>query len=162
MADLETVPTVGNRFISTHDGVCQYVFNRDGGGEIITTAEYMEGDCLIIRPLGDTLEILAQWCSDTWERYHVRFPDGETSVEGDAPVVQIGNVTAVPQPAAEQVRLTSTVGGVARVVDAMGRVHAAMMFDNVDRQVTVEVANYPQGTYYLVGQGIRGSFVVIR
>jgi hypothetical protein len=71
-------------------------------------------------------------------------------------------VTAVPQPAAEQVRLTSTVGGVARVVDAMGRVHASLMFDNVDRQVTVEVANYPQGTYYLVGQGIRGSFVVIR
>jgi phosphohistidine phosphatase SixA len=162
MADLETVPTVGNRFISTHDGVCQYVFNRDGGGEIITTAEYMEGDCLIIRPLGDTLEILAQWCSDTWERYHVRFPDGETSVEGDAPVVQIGNVTAVPQPAAEQVRLTSTVGGVARVVDATGRMYASLMFDNVDRQVTVEVANYPQGTYYLVGQGIRGSFVVIR
>jgi phosphohistidine phosphatase SixA len=162
MADLETVPTVGNRFISTHDGVCQYVFNRDGGGEIITTAEYMEGDCLIIRPLGDTLEILAQWCSDTWERYHVRFPEGETSVENDAPVVQVGNVTAVPQPAAEQVRLTSTVGGVARVVDAMGRMHAMLTFDRVDRQVTVDVASYPQGTYYLVGEGIRGSFVVIR
>ena len=162
LADLETVPTVGNRFISTHDGVCQYVFNRDGGGEIITTAEYMEGDCLIIRPLGDTLEILAQWCSDTWERYHVRFPEGETSVEDDATVVQVGNVTAVPQPAAEQVRLTSTVGGVARVVDAMGRMHAMLTFDRVDRQVTVDVASYPQGTYYLVGEGIRGSFVVIR
>jgi hypothetical protein len=76
--------------------------------------------------------------------------------------VQIGNVTAVPQPAAEQVRLTSTVGGVTRVVDAMGRTYASLMFDNVDRQVTVDVANFPQGTYYLVGEGIRGSFIVIR
>lgn len=162
LADLRIAPTNGNRFISTHDGVCQYVFNRDGGGEIVTTAEYMEGDCLIIRPLGDSLEILAQWCSDTWERYHVRFPEGATSVEEDAPSIKIGNVSAVPQPAAEQVRLTSTVGGWARVVDAMGRVYAQLIFDNVDRTVTMNVAELPQGTYYLVGADIRGSFVVIR
>lgn len=162
LADLRIAPTNGNRFISTHDGVCQYVFNRDGGGEVITTAEYMEGDCLIIRPLGDTLEILAQWCSDTWERYHVRFPEGATSVDEDAPSMQIGNVTAIPQPAAEQVRVTSTVGGSARVVDAMGRVYAQLVFDNVDRTVTMNVATFPQGTYYLVGADIRGSFVVIR
>ena len=162
LADLRTVPTNGNRFISTHDGVCQYVFNRDGGGEIITTAEYMEGDCLIIRPLGDSLEILAQWCSDTWERYHVRFPEGETSVHEDVAASQIGNVTAMPQPAVEQVRLTSTVGGSARIVDAMGRTTGSLTFDNVDRVATISVAAYPQGTYYLVGEGIRGSFVVIR
>jgi len=142
--------------------VCQYVFNRDGGGEIITTAEYMEGDCLIIRPLGDSLEILAQWCSDTWERYHVRFPEGETSVHEEVAVAQIGNVTAMPQPAVEQVRLTSTVGGSARIVDAMGQTTGSLTFDNVDRVATISVAAYPQGTYYLVGEGIRGSFVVIR
>lgn len=162
MTDLESIPTNGNRFISTHDAVSQYIFNRDGGGEIITTAENMEGDCLIIRPLGDTLEILAQWCSDTWERYHVRFPEGATSVEEDAPSMQVGNVSAMPQPAAEQVRLTSTVGGMARVVDAMGRVYSQVHFDNVDRTVTMSVAMFPQGTYYLVGVDIRGSFVVIR
>lgn len=162
MTDLQSIPTNGNRFISTHDGVSQYIFNRDGGGEIITTAENMEGDCLIIRPLGDTLEILAQWCSDTWERYHVRFPEGETSVQEDAPTMQVGNVVAVPQPASEQVRLTSTVGGRARVVDAMGRAWSDLFFDNVDRAATLSVAGYAQGTYYLVGEGIRGSFVVIR
>ena len=105
---------------------------------------------------------LAQWCSDTWERYHVRFPEGETSVDEDATIVQIGNVSALPQPASEQVRLTSTVGGVARVVDAMGRVYAQLLFDNVDRTLTMNVGTFPQGTYYLVGADIRGSFVVIR
>lgn len=162
MADLRTPPTNGNRFISTHDAVCQYVFNRDGGGEIITTAEYMEGDCLIIRPLGDSLQILAQWCSDTWERYHVRFPEGTTSVDGDMPSVQIGAITATPQPATGQVRLTSTVGGTARVVDAIGRVYAELVFDAVDRLVVIDVGAFPQGTYYLAGGAIRGSFVVIR
>ena len=162
LQDLRSIPTNGNRFISTHDGVCQYVFNRDGGGEVITTAEYMEGDCLIIRPLGDSLEILAQWCSDTWERYHVRFPEGETSVHEDERVLLVGNVSVVPQPATEQVRLSSTAGGRARIVDAMGRSHMELVFDSVDRVATINVAGFPQGTYYLVGEEIRGSFVVIR
>ncbi len=131
LQDLETIPTNGCRVISTHDAVANLVFNPAGDGEILTTAEIMEGDCLIIRPTGDTMEVLAQWCSDTWERYHVRFPDPATSV-AEGPRVE-GGLAAFPNPADDRVVLRTDVPMLVQITDLMGRdVWTGMVHGEVD------------------------------
>jgi phosphohistidine phosphatase SixA len=158
--DLKAIPTNGNRVISSHDAVCQSIFNPDGDGTVVTTAEYMEGDCLILRPDGDTVEVLTQWCSENWTRYHVRFPDGLTSIPelptGDA------NISAYPNPARESFRIVSTVASQVNIVDVYGRRYARIDLRAPSLQDEVNTAGWPTGTYFLLGHACVGRIVVTR
>lgn len=147
-ADLETIPTNGNRFMISHDAVANYLFNPAGDGSVLTTAEIMEGDCVIFRPTGDTIEVLAQWCSDTWERYYVRFP--ETTSMPDGPCVgesPIG-IHATPLPATDHLSIMVEGGEAVRVVDVMGRTIVELPASVTH---TVDVSAWPSGLYHLVG-----------
>lgn len=118
-ADVKTIPTGGNRVISTHDAVVQSVFNPTLAGFDITTAEFMEGDCLILRPTGDTAAILAQWCSDTWERYRVRFPEVAVSVPMD--LQDAASMHVWPNPAADHVTIKVATPQHVVLTDLLGR-----------------------------------------
>jgi hypothetical protein len=159
LRDLSTAVSNGNRFISTHDAVCQSIFNPNGGGEVITTAEYMEGDALIIRPLGGTdHEVLAQWCSETWTRYHVRFPDETTNVQSESPVA--GRIIARPIPARDVVHLTSPRPVRLVVVDLFGTTVASADVDST-LTTSIDVSSWPAGTYFVVGGLQSLSFSVL-
>jgi hypothetical protein len=145
-ADLKSIPTNGNRVISTHDAVCQSVFNPDGDGTVITTAEYMEGDCLIMRPDGDTVEILAQWCSENWVRYHVRFPDDPTSVKDQISVV--GNIQVFPNPSQSSFQVSIASEATVRIVDMFGRVYAEIPPGH-GGSFEVQSSDWPVGQYNL-------------
>jgi hypothetical protein len=159
LQDLSTPVTSGNRFISTHDAVCQAVYNGYGTGELITTAEYMEGDALIVRPLGGTEnEILAHWCSENWTRYHVRFPDEETDVYEDPH--RAADVTVAPVPASEIVRIGSSRAGQIRIVNVLGVTIATV--DLTSSQLsTVDVSAWPSGRYFVIGATTTVSFAVL-
>ncbi len=119
MDDLQSIPEGGIRVISTHDAVCQYTFNPDGTGEIVTTAEFMEGDCLVVLPKGDDHEVVAQWCSALWERYNVRFPDATVSVSERSALA--GGFRVYPNPTDGHVVIDTPTAEVVRIVDLMGR-----------------------------------------
>jgi hypothetical protein len=159
LQDLSTPVTSGNRFISTHDAVCQAVYNGYGTGELITTAEYMEGDALIVRPLGGTVnEILAHWCSENWTRYHVRFPDEETDVYEDPH--RAADVTVAPVPASEIVRIGSSRAGQVRIVNVLGVTIATV--DLTSSQLSaVDVSTWPSGRYFVIGATATVSFAVL-
>lgn len=160
LRDLSTAVTSGNRFISTHDAVCQSIFNPNGGGEIITTAEYMEGDALIIRPLGGTdHEVLAQWCSETWTRYHVRFPDEVSSVTEQGASQQ--RITVTPVPASDQLSVTTMMPGRVRVINMLGAQVATFDIDE-SRSARVDVSSWPVGTYVMINDLSATPFVVAR
>ena len=160
LRDLSTAVTSGNRFISTHDAVCQSIFNPNGGGEIITTAEYMEGDALIIRPLGGTdHEVLAQWCSETWTRYHVRFPDEVSSVTEQGASQQ--RITVTPVPASDQLSVTTMMPGRVRVINMLGAQVATFDIDE-SRSGRVDVSSWPVGTYVMINDLSATPFVVAR
>jgi hypothetical protein len=157
--DLCSPVSSGNRFISTHDAVCQSIFNPNGGGEIITTAEYMEGDALIIRPLGGAEnEVLAQWCSETWTRYHVRFPDEITDVQPELSAE--GKVTVRPVPARDVVRLTSPRPARLVVVNLLGAIVASADVDST-LSTSIDVSSWPPGTYFVIGGSLTASFSVL-
>jgi hypothetical protein len=149
----------GNRIIVTHDGVCQQMYNPGGDGMIITTAEYMEGDALIIRPRGDTNEVLAQWSAETWQRYPLRFPDGEeTSVQQDVPVVA-GSIHVAPNPASTAITVNVPLADTYVVVDALGRVLA---WHRIEADRALDVAALDAGSYVLKGMrtGLATRFVI--
>ena len=158
--DLKAIPTNGNRVISSHDAVCQAVFNPDGDGTVITTAEYMEGDCLILRPDGDTVEVLAQWCSENWSRYHVRFPDGITSVSERSTAHDA--IHAYPNPATSTLRIATSTPTLVRIVDLYGRCHASVDLRGAHLEADVPVDGWPTGTYILLGSTSVGRVVVTR
>lgn len=157
-ADLKAIPANGNRVISTHDAVCQSIFNPDGDGTIITTAEYMEGDCLILRPDGDTVEVLAQWCSENWVRYHVRFPDEPTTVQEDRSA--IAELLAYPNPTQSAFRIVAAVPSVVRVVDVYGNEYASVDLRNSATTQEINVSGWPSGTYYLLSSDAVGRLLV--
>lgn len=159
--DLDSIPLNGNRIVVTHDGVCQQMFNPGGDGMIITTAEYMEGDALILRPKGDTNEVLAQWSAETWQRYPLRFPDGDvTGVEQDVPVVA-GVVHIAPNPASTSISVNVPVADTYVVVDALGRVLAS---HSIDADRAIDIAALDAGSYVIKGlrTGLAARFVVAR
>lgn len=158
-ADLKSIPTTGNRVISTHDAVCQSIFNPDGDGTIITTAEYMEGDCLILRPDGDTVEILAQWCSENWVRYHVRFPDDPTAVQDQISVV--GNVQVFPNPAQGLFRVSIASEATVRIVDMFGRVYAEIAPGH-SGSFDVQSSDWPVGQYNLYSSAGSSRILITR
>ncbi|MCX6141467.1 MAG: hypothetical protein NTX15_11700 [Candidatus Kapabacteria bacterium] len=161
LKDLETIPTNGNRAISTHDAVANLVFNPDGGGQIMTTAELQEGDALIVRPLGDTMEVIAQWCSDTWERYHVRFPEGATSVDDEVVPVH-ACIKVSPTPASEHVRISAENACTVRVVDMIGREQISIALPGNGQPVELNVSSWAPGLYSIVGVNANGRIVVRR
>lgn len=159
-SDLKSVPTNGNRVISTHDAVCQSLFNPDGDGTVITTAEYMEGDCLILRPDGDTVEVLAQWCSENWTRYHVRFPDGPTSVADYS--TPASSLQVHPTPAQTSVRVSTPIPSALSVVDAYGRTMVVVDERTSAINVEIDVSSWPGGVYFVYSRNGSGRIVVTR
>jgi len=159
-ADLKAIPTNGNRVISTHDAVCQSIFNPDGDGYVITTAEYMEGDCLILRPDGDTVEVLAQWCSENWTRYHVRFPDAATSVADYAS--DESAVIVYPTPTQSSVRVSTSAPSAIRIVDMYGRTMFAADESGSAANMEIDAASWTAGTYFVLSRNGTGRIVVTR
>jgi len=157
--DLSSIPTNGNRIISTHDAVANLLFNADGGGEIMTTAELMEGDAMIVRPLGDTAEVLAQWCSDTWERYHVRFPEGVTDVAENNNTSVVHTISVAPVPSNESVTITTTTPSRLVIVNIIGEVVAS--FDVV-QSITLNTSSWPVGFYAIGSNNETGRLVITR
>ena len=148
MKDLKIEPTNGNRMIISHDAVANYVFNPNGDGGILTTAEIMEGDAVILRPTGDTMEVLAQWCSDTWERYYVRFPEVTSVSDDPTSVTSTTGLHASPNPAGDQLQISNELNEPLRIYDVMGRVVADIP---ASMNVTVDVSTWTPGMYQIVG-----------
>lgn len=117
-ADVRKLSPDGNRVIVTHDAVVQATFNPGLTGYDITTAEFMEGDCLILRPDGDTATVLAHWCSDTWERYRVRFPEEAVSVGSAKQTPAIINV--YPNPATDHLTIKVATPQLVTITDVLG------------------------------------------
>jgi predicted outer membrane repeat protein len=159
-ADMKSIPANGNRVISTHDAVCQSLFNPDGDGTVITTAEYMEGDCLILRPDGDTVEVLTQWCSENWVRYHVRFPDEISSV--DLGRQNTSTIGVSPMPTNTMFHLTVSKPSQVRIVDVYGREYLTVDVPDTAIGADVQVDGWPTGTYYLLSQYGVGRLIVTR
>jgi phosphohistidine phosphatase SixA len=159
-ADLKSIPTNGNRVISSHDAVCQSLFNPDGDGTVITTAEYMEGDCLILRPDGDTVEVLTQWCSENWVRYHVRFPDEITSVDLETP--DASTIGVYPTPTNSMFHLNVSHPSLVRIVDIYGREYVTIDVRDSAIGADVHVDGWPTGTYYLLSDHGVGRLIVTR
>jgi hypothetical protein len=157
--DLKTPPTTGCRNVSTHDAVAVFVFNRDGGGETLTTAELMEGDCIVVRPLVDTMEVLAHWCSDTWERWWIKYnPNALVSVHDKTPSVR--TVSVYPNPATGVVMIE--VPGAA---DVQNLLVYNLMGNPVWRgtfidKVRLDVSGWAPGVYAAIAGSVRTLFVV--
>jgi phosphohistidine phosphatase SixA len=160
--DLDSIPTNGIRVISSHDGVCQQMYNPNGDGEIVTTAEFMEGDCLIIRPLGDTNQVLAQWNSETWQRYHIRFPEGAVSVQDEVPPSeQHASIAIAPNPSSAYARVRVSAQDTYIVVDAIGRTVMTLDLHGVQ---TIDISSLAVGNYVMRGMrsGATAVFAVAR
>jgi len=142
MNDLQSIPQGGIRVISTHDAVCQYTFNSDGSGEIVTTAEFMEGDCLVVHPKGDDHEVVAQWCSALWERYNVRFPDATVSVQEEREMA--GGFGVYPNPAEGHVVIDTHRPETVTILDLMGR---PVWSGTVDGPRSIEIGELAAGMY---------------
>ncbi len=138
---LKTTPVGGNRVISSHDAVAVATYNREGTGEVLTTAELMEGDVLFTKPLGDTFEVVAHWCSDTWERYHVRFPDEPTSVMADE---MKGALACFPNPTANHVTIQAPGKAEVQIVDLLG---SLVWAGQVNGSALVNISTWTAGVY---------------
>jgi len=156
---LKTIPVGGNRVISSHDAVAIATFNLDGDGRDLTSAELMEGDALFVRPLGDTFEIVGQWCSDTWERYYVRFAVPTSVNEGPCYGQVVTNITTFPSPATEHVVVYCPTSTVHRIVDVNGRVVAQLPEGTT---YDLDVSQWPSGLYMVQGGEQSATFVVTR
>lgn len=109
-ADINTMPTNGVRSIITHDAVIVPTMTDTN----VTTAEVMEGDAIIIRPLGNNFKVIGHFCSDTWERYHLRFSDIPANVHEDKSGFEMLKAHVSPNPVNENffsIRIASTVNG---------------------------------------------------
>ena len=151
---LSTAPVGGIRVITSHDAIANATFNPDGDGRDLTSAELMEGDCMFIRPMTDTFAVVGQWCSDTWERYHVRY-DVPTSVnEGPCYGQKVTGVVAFPNPTSDLLYISSESEGSIHIVDVTGRVIETLPNG---MNYSVDVSRWNSGMYRVVntttGQG---------
>lgn len=121
LKDLAKIPAPGTmRGIYSHDAVILTTVP-------LGTAEINEGDGIVIRPDGIDYEMISHFCSDTWERYRVRFPDGTVDVAEETPA-QSQHVSVYPNPAADGVTVRGVVFDDATridVVDITGRIVAS-------------------------------------
>lgn len=155
---LKTTPSGGNRIISSHDAVAIATFNADGNGSDLTSAEFMEGDCLFIRPLTDTFEVIGQWSSDTWERYHVRFPEISTSVEdGQSLEEKIHGIAAHPQPASDVVHISAEAPEAFQILDINGRIVLELPLGTA---FTINTSQWASGIYAVRGSNLHATFIV--
>ncbi|NQW29613.1 MAG: T9SS type A sorting domain-containing protein [Ignavibacteria bacterium] len=109
-ADISTMPTNGVRSIVTHDAVIVPLMTDTN----VTTAEVMEGDAIIIRPLGDNFIVIGHFCSDTWERYHLRFSDIPAGVQENKSAFEMLKAHVSPNPVNDNtfsINVASTVNG---------------------------------------------------
>lgn len=157
-SSLSTTPVGGLRIVSSHEAVAISTFNPDADGRDLTTAELMEGDCLFVRPLTDTFEIIGHWSSDTWERYHVRFPDEITSV---ADYSDFGSKTngihVYPQPASDVMYIGAEYPDTYQVLDVNGRVMLTLPAGIIH---TVNTSLWAPGIYLVRGLNSRAIIVV--
>ena len=143
-ADLMT-PTLGAiRVISSHDNVAQQVFNPDGTGETLTTAELQEGDGIIMRPKGDSYEVIAQWTSETWTRYHVRFPEEITSVDDENGASS--SVRVYPNPAEGDVTVEVQGLQTVSIYNMLGHEVLSVTVDQIRR---IGTSTLPSGQYMI-------------
>ena len=157
-ADLQTPPVNGVRVIISHDNVANMIFNPSGGGEVMTTAELHEGDALMVRPMGDTMEVVAHWTSDTWERYHVRFPDEVVSVDEEF-VNEITDLRVWPTPASSSLNFYSEQPSDVKVVDVSGII---VLTARVHGTTTVSVENLAPGVYMARDSAGRSAKILVR
>lgn len=158
LRDLSTPPTNGCRNISTHDAVANLIFNADGGGSIMTTAELMEGDCLVVRPLGDTMEVISHWCSDTWERWWIKYNPDALSVrnyERPAPQLHVS-----PMPATDVVTIESPAESGERAVQILDVVGRHVWIGAVAGTVRINVSTWAPGLYVVHAGNASATFVV--
>jgi hypothetical protein len=120
----------------------------------------MEGDCLILRPDGDTVEVLTQWCSENWVRYHVRFPDEISSV--DLGRQNTSTIGVSPMPTNTMFHLTVSKPSQVRIVDVYGREYLTVDVPDTAIGADVQVDGWPTGTYYLLSQYGVGRLIVTR
>jgi len=114
---------------------------------------------MIVRPLGDTAEVLAQWCSDTWERYHVRFPEGVTDVAENNNTSVVHTISVAPVPSNESVTITTTTPSRLVIVNIIGEVVAS--FDVV-QSITLNTSSWPVGFYAIGSNNETGRLVITR
>lgn len=116
--DLSTIPAAGtSRAIVSHDAVILTVV-------ALTSGEINEGDGIIIRPSGTDYEMISHFCSDTWERYRVRFPDGTVSVNEEHIATEGQTLSVYPNPTSDGITLAGPALDAAThvdVVDMTGR-----------------------------------------
>lgn len=147
-ADLGGYPAAGTvRAITTHDAV---ILPMTG----LTTAEVMECDAVIIRPLGDTLyEVVGQFCADTWERYHLLYPEDGTSVDEAAGIVSPA-IGLHPNPVSDVLHVRAAGAVRYSVVDLTGRPLIGGSLQ--DGATDLDVARLAAGAYVLRVDGPRG------
>ncbi len=151
---LKTPPPNGNRIISSHDAVANMVFNPHGDGQVLTSAELMECDNLFVLPVADTFEVVGHWCSDTWMRYHVRFPDEPTSVQ---PEPELLVVTCSPNPATTMIEVKTPSPHDVTIINMYGQV---VWSGVVPTSAAIVVSDWPQGMYAVQAAG-RSALVVV-
>ncbi|MBI2794261.1 MAG: T9SS type A sorting domain-containing protein [Ignavibacteria bacterium] len=155
---LKTIPIGGTRIISSHEAVAIATLDADGDGRVLTSAELMEGDCLFIRPLTDTFEVIGQWSSDTWERYHVRFPEISTSVtDGESFDETVHGIVAHPQPASDVLHISAEVPETFQIVDVNGHVVLALP---IGTSFTINTSQWASGMYVVRSSNSRATFIV--
>ena len=155
--DLVTIPFNGIRLISSHDAVGQVVFNPDGDGSILTSAELQEADNVFVRPDGESFEVISHWCSETWKRYRVRFPDASVSVDED--VRSENSLQVYPNPANDMV--TITVGGtqMISIVDLLGNIAWS---GQVNSTISVELGDLASGMYIVRSENGQSSMLALQ
>ena len=124
----------------------------------MTTAELHEGDALMVQPLGDTMEVLAQWTSDTWERYHVRFPDEIVSVDEEM-VAQASTLRVWPTPATTTINVESTTPGRIAISSMTGSTVMTVMVDGLE---IIPIDSLAPGVYALRHENGASAMFVVR
>ncbi|KXK35815.1 MAG: hypothetical protein UZ06_CHB003000284 [Chlorobi bacterium OLB6] len=130
------------------------VFNPHGDGQVLTSAELMECDNLFVLPVADTFEVVGHWCSDTWMRYHVRFPDEPTSVQ---PEPELLVVTCSPNPATTMIEVKTPSPHDVTIINMYGQV---VWSGVVPTSAAIVVSDWPQGMYAVQAAG-RSALVVV-
>ena len=88
--------------------------------------------------------MVAQWCSDTWKRYSVRFPDDVTSV--DEEVDRSAGLTVFPNPATSHVTVVVDEPTDVQILDLTGRV---VFNATVQVSTSIDLSTLSPGMYYV-------------
>jgi len=103
---------------------------------------------------------LAQWCSENWTRYHVRFPDAATSVADYAS--DESAVIVYPTPTQSSVRVSTSAPSAIRIVDMYGRTMFAADESGSTANMEIDAASWTAGTYFVLSRNGTGRIVVTR